>query len=154
MSDPIALRPMTAGEFVGFRAAFIRAWAADLANVEDLDDAQALDDAGTRTDADLPRGVDTPGHHLFTIMAGDRPVGSLWYARDAGGGAFLDEVHIVASERGQGHGRRAIELAEADARARGATRMTLNVYQHNPRAIALYETLGYLTTKRTMSRAL
>lgn len=149
MTGPVALRPMTDDERVAFRAAFVRAWADDLARLDDLDDAAALATATTRTDADLA----APGARLFTIVAGTRAVGSLWMSIDGNHG-FLDEITIDAGARGQGHGRAAIALAEDLARAAGATRMELNVYQHNPRALALYEALGYVTTKRTMRRAL
>lgn len=157
MSDApttIRLRPMTPAEYVGFRAGFIRAWADDLARVDDLDDAQALAEATRRTDADLALGVASPGHHLFTILAGDEAVGSLWFSIDAGGRAFLDEVQVAARERGRGHGRRAIALAEAEARHLGATHIELNVYEHNPRARALYASLGYRATKLTMRKPL
>ena len=154
--DPatIRLRPMTPTELVAFRAGFIRAWADDLAKVEDLTDEQALAEAAARTDADLPLGVASPGHHLFTILADDRAVGSLWFSMHARGRAFLDEVQVMANERGRGHGRQAIELCEAEARRCGATHMELNVYQHNPRALALYQALGYRTTKITMRKSL
>lgn len=157
MSDApatISLRPMTPTEFVGFRDGFIREWADDLAKVEGLSDEQALADAAARTDADLPLGVASPGHHLFTILADGRAVGSLWFSIGPRGRAFLDEVQVVADERGRGHGRQAIALAEAEARRCGATHMELNVYQHNPRAHALYQALGYHTTKLTMRKAL
>jgi GNAT superfamily N-acetyltransferase len=150
----IQLRPMTPDELVTFRAGFIRAWADDLAKVEDLDDARALAEATARTDADLPLGVASLGHHLFTILAGAEAVGSLWFSIDARGRAFLDEVQVAPPERGRGYGRRAIELAEAEARRRGATHIELNVYQHNARARALYEALGYRATKLTMRKTL
>jgi ribosomal protein S18 acetylase RimI-like enzyme len=154
MTPATALRPMTPNEFVGFRARFIQNWAADLATVETLTLADATSQAIARTDADLPRGPATPGHYLFTIVSGARSLGSLWLSLGARGRAFLEEIVIEASERGRGHGRRAIALAEREARARGATHMALNAYKHNPRAIALYESLGYHEIKVTMDKAL
>lgn len=152
--EAVGLRPMTDEEFVRFRASFVQAWAADLAILDDLAPAAALAEAAARTDADLPEGLATAGHHLYTILAGERAVGSVWFSLDARGQAFLDEVTIAADERGRGYGRRALVLVEAMARALGANRMELNVYQHNPRALALYQALGYVTTKQTLRKAL
>ena len=145
-----ALRPMTEAERAAFRASFIAAWAADLGVLEDLDEPAALALATARTDADLA----TPGHRLYTIVAGERAVGSLWLSIGAHGQAFLEEVTVDVAARGCGHGRRAMILAEEVARAAGAQRLDLNVYEHNPRALALYDRLGYTTIKRTMRKLL
>lgn len=150
----VRLRAMTDDELVAYRAAFIRDWAEDLARAEDLPAERALAEATARTDADLPRGTATPGHHLFVILADDEPVGSLWFSIDAGGRAFLDDVTIRPTARGHGHGRRALELFEQEARQRGASQVELHVYHHNPRAIALYEALGYRTTGLKMRKRL
>jgi len=143
---------MTDDEREAFRAGFIAAWAVDLAAIDDLDDAAALALATTRTDADLA----TPGHRLFTIVEGATgpAVGSLWLSVGAHGQAFLEEVTLAPGVRGRGHGRRAMRLAEDLARAAGAQRLDLNVYEHNPRALALYDRLGYQTIKRTMRKLL
>ncbi len=152
--EAVSLRSMTDAEFVGFRDGFIRAWADDLAQLDELAPAAALAEATVRTDADLPEGLATAGHHLCTIVAGERAVGSLWFSLDARGQAFLDEITIAAEERSRGYGRRALALAEDLARRLGATRLELNVYQHNPRALALYQALGYVTTKQTLRKPL
>lgn len=149
----VQLRPMTADEFARFREEFVRAWAEDLAKVEDLDPALALAQAAARTDAELPQGLETPGHRLSTVTADGRAVGSLWLSRE-GGRAFLEEVTIAEAERGRGLGRRAIALAEEAARAEGATQVVLNVYAHNPRAQELYAALGYREVKTTMRKLL
>ena len=150
----IRLRAMAADEFGAYRAAFIRDWAADLEIVDDVTREGALAEAAARTDADLPLGPATPGHHLFVILADHEPVGSVWFSMDAQGRAFLDDVTIHEADRGKGYGRRALELCEQEARQRGATRIELHVYRHNPRAIALYEVAGYQTTGLKMRKLL
>jgi len=145
---------MATEEFAAYREAFIHDWAADLENVDDLTRDGALVEAAARTDADLPLGPATPGHHLFVILADERPVGSLWFSIDAQGRAFLDDVTIREADRGKGYGRRALELCELEARQRGVTRIELHVYRHNPRAIVLYKALGYRTTGLKMRKLL
>jgi ribosomal protein S18 acetylase RimI-like enzyme len=153
-SPLIRLRPMAADEFAPFRAGFIADWALDLAKIDDLSADAAVARATARTDADLPRGTETPGHHLFVILADEAPIGTLWFSMTAEGDAFLDDITVGGAHRGQGHGRIALALAEEEARRRGAARMELHVYRHNPRAIALYEAVGYRTTGLKMRKLL
>ena len=150
----IRLRAMAAEEFAAYRETFIRDWAADLEKVDDLTRAGALAEAAARTDADLPLGPATPGHHIFVILADEEPAGNLWFSIDAQGRAFLDDVTIHEADRGKGYGRRALELCELEARQRGATRIELHVYRHNPRAIVLYKALGYHTIGLKMRKVL
>jgi ribosomal protein S18 acetylase RimI-like enzyme len=145
---------MATDEFVAFRAAFIHDWAVDLAKIGDLTGVEALALAEARTDADLPLGPATSGHHLFVILVNDEPVGSLWFSTDSQGHAFIDDVTIREEHRGKGYGRHALELCELEVRQRGVMRIDLHVYTHNPRAIALYELLGYRTTGLNMRKVL
>jgi len=145
---------MAADEFAVFRAVFVHDWAADLAKIDDLTSDEALAQAEARTDADLPFGAATPGHHLFVILANEEPVGSLWFSIDPRGHAFLDDVTIREEHRGKSYGRRALELCELEVRQRGVKRIELHVYRHNPRAIALYESLGYRTTGIKMKKVI
>lgn len=150
----VTLRPMTEPEFATFRVGFVAAWAADLERIADLAAADALAQADARTTADLPLGLATTGHHLFTIARGDDAVGSLWLSLPGHGRAFLDELVVHSGERGRGYGRAAMALAEREARDRGASHLELHVYQHNPRALALYTALGYQATGVMMRKRL
>ncbi|MEO8704816.1 MAG: GNAT family N-acetyltransferase [Kofleriaceae bacterium] len=149
----VTLRPLLPAEFAGYRASFIRDWAADLVRVEDLSPADAVREATRRTDASLPQGFTTLDHHLYAILSGTDRVGTLWFSV-ADGHAFLDDITIDEAARGQGHGRRALVQLEALARALGLVRIDLHVYRDNPRAIALYEQLGYRTTGLKMRKSL
>jgi len=149
MTEPqpdLHLRPMRADELAAFRESFIRDWAADLARIDDVPAAEALRQAAQRTDAELSAGVATRGHHLFVLVAGDEAVGTAWLSVTATGEAFLDDLTVHAPHRGQGYGKRALELLEQHARALGLRCIDLHVYAHNPRALALYQRQGYQTT--------
>ncbi len=47
-----------------------------------------------------------------------------------------------------------MELAEAEARLRGATELGLNVFGHNQVARQLYESMGYTATSIQMKKNL
>ncbi len=147
------LRPMTQAEYGPFREAFVRDWAVDLARGEELSLPDATAQATQRTDAELTEGPATKNHFLFLLLEGDQQVGTLWFSVE-GDRAFLDDVAIAPAFRGQGHGEAAMALLEQEAKARGCAHVTLNVYRHNPAALALYEKVGYATTKQTMRKKL
>lgn len=153
MPPDITLRPLRHDELADYRDSFILDWSADLARVEDLSLEDARTEATRRTDASLPNGIATEGHHLFAILSGADRIGTVWFSV-ADGHAFLDDITIAESARGHGHGRRAMVLLEAEVQALGLDRIDLHVYRDNPRAIALYEQLGYRTTGLKMRKVL
>ena len=56
---------------------------------------------------------------------------------------FVFDVEIDEAHRGRGLGREAMRLAEEWTRARGGTRVGLNVFGPNTVARTLYDSLGY-----------
>lgn len=95
----------------------------------------------------LPQGLRTPGHFHFVVEhEHDGPVGVLWLGeidRGQGSVAFVFDVEIRSEHRGKGYGRRAMELAEEEARKLGRGRLELNVFGGNEVARGLYRSLGY-----------
>lgn len=147
----VALRPMQPDELEVFRATFIEDWAHDLSRVEDLPIDSSRAEAARRTNADLHGVFESDDHHLYTIVAGGDTVGTLWFTV-ANGRAFLDDITVAEAHRGNGYGRRALELMHLELRRLGARLVQLNVYAHNPRARALYEALGYEVTGLKMTK--
>ncbi|MCC6796959.1 MAG: GNAT family N-acetyltransferase [Candidatus Hydrogenedentes bacterium] len=105
-------------------------------------------DAAAARDA-LFNLVNKPERGIVWLMKdGDVPVGyavvTFGYSLEFRGvDAFLDELYISASHRGQGLGRRAIELAEEHCRARGVQSLHLEVERSNTDAQAVYRKLGF-----------
>ena len=56
----------------------------------------------------------------------------------------IKRIYLLSGFHGAGVGRSLVELAIADARARGAQRMLLGVYAGNERAIGFYRRLGFV----------
>ena len=73
---------------------------------------------------------------------GEESIGLVMVAR-RGEEAWIGGVGVVPGRRGGGVGRRLMEAAAAEARARGVTRLWLEVLVQNAPAIRLYEQLGY-----------
>jgi GNAT superfamily N-acetyltransferase len=55
----------------------------------------------------------------------------------------VHDMTVLADHRGQGIGKALLGAVEAEARARGACKITLEVLSGNARAKALYASLGY-----------
>lgn len=93
--------------------------------------------------------VNKPEHGIVWLMKdSELPVGyavvTFGYSLEFRGvDAFLDELYISESHRGQGLGRRAIELAEEHCRARGVQALHLEVERSNMDAQAVYRKVGF-----------
>jgi len=83
------------------------------------------------------------------LLGGEPPVGvcqvryrpSLWTAGDC----WLEDIFVEDAARGSGLGRALVEASFERARARGCSRIELDVNEANPAALALYESLGFST---------
>lgn len=56
---------------------------------------------------------------------------------------FLSKLYIRASQRGKGHGRKAVEFIEELAREKGLGKITLTVNKNNTDTIKAYEKFGF-----------
>ncbi|MDX1516984.1 MAG: GNAT family N-acetyltransferase [Woeseiaceae bacterium] len=64
--------------------------------------------------------------------------------------AFVDELYLDAAVRGQGLGRRLLDVATAYCRDAGVSAMHLEVETHRQAAMKLYEQAGFETHDRVL----
>lgn len=84
------------------------------------------------------------------ILVGEPPIGfcqvryrlSVWTGTED---AWIEDVYVDESARGNGYGRMLCEAAIQSAVGRGCKRIQLDVNQDNKAAIALYESLNFVT---------
>jgi GNAT superfamily N-acetyltransferase len=150
---------MTPAEFDAYIASAVPAYADDLLRNTAIPWAEA-DRLARRTLEDvLPHGRETSDHRFLVATdeaTGDR-VGILWLAVQRRAGAPVLWIYdIVVDEplRGHGYGRALMTQVEELAVADGILRIELNVFGDNPRARALYASLGYTEMSRQMYKAL
>lgn len=96
----------------------------------------------------LPRGVNTPNHHLLDIVddGTGEIVGTLWYAEKRADGpphAYVYDIQILDEHRRRGCACAAFARLEERVREAGLGSIRLNVYGHNDAARSLYEKLGF-----------
>ena len=106
----------------------------------------------------LPDGLKSKDSFLFSMKKDDgTTAGYLWLSiRDTAGSrkAFIYDIIVEEHHRGQGLGRKAMLLAEKEAKIRGLREIGLHVFGFNEPAIRLYQSLGYHTTDLVMSKTL
>jgi ribosomal protein S18 acetylase RimI-like enzyme len=128
----------------------------------------------TATDADPIRDLVTAAYEGYIPLLGRTPIPMLadydeavrvhevWVLDDGRDGVigvieliphpdhlYLENVAIAPSHQGAGLGRQLLQLAEAEARARGLTELRLLTNERYASNIAMYERYGYVETHRT-----
>ena len=160
----VRLIPLRDADFPAYRDYFIEDYALDLASNHGM----ALPDARRQADASLqqllPQGVATPGHHLLALVPEDgsgasntpgEPLGYLWHAIDcAAHTTFIYDFYVAPPHRGQGFGKAAMAALEAQLLPLGIHQIKLRVAHDNPRALALYQELGFTSTGYNMAKHL
>ena len=122
------------------------------------------EDAAERSEKEyaslLPKGVETEGHHLFTIrdVATGRKVGMIWFGNSGAGdeidGAWIWDFLIYEEERGKGFGKEALKELDRILLGLGQKKISLQVFGHNEVAIHIYNASGYKVTNLVMSKNL
>jgi ribosomal protein S18 acetylase RimI-like enzyme len=153
----LRLRPATQEEFDDWLPRQEAGYAEHIMASGQMPPEAAREKARRDTRRSFSAGLDTPGQVVFRVIAKDVPVGWLWLAvpgPDDPAMAWVYNVSVDEAFRGRGYGRKAMLLAEDEARARGMTSIGLNVHGSNKVAISLYDSLGYAVTAQQMKKPL
>jgi RimJ/RimL family protein N-acetyltransferase len=152
----VRLVPMTPERFVTWQAYSVAAYADE--NVKS--GRWSEDEALSRSEADfqglLPRGLETPGHRLWSVVdSADEEVGILWIATDRRPShAFIYDIEMNPDRRGEGLGTATLLAFEEWCRENGITSIGLHVFGHNEGAWRLYKRMGYVETNVNMEKRL
>jgi len=101
----------------------------------------------------LPDGLATRDMLISVLEYEGNPVGTLWLSLPPQT-AFVVGVEVHAEQRGRGHGRTLMLLAEAQATEAGKDRIALHVFAGGTPAERLYASLGYETTQYHLHKTL
>ena len=155
----VALRPMTAGEFRRYLRVAVPGYARAHIRAGDVDPKRALKKARAEYAELLPKGVTTPGHHLYAITLAEagKAIGMLWFdlkQRHGKRKAFIFDFALDKAQRGKGLGRQALAALEQQAKVLGAVAIGLHVFGDNAAARALYEKCGFRYSSMHMTKDL
>ncbi|MET9217206.1 GNAT family N-acetyltransferase [Streptomyces sp. NPDC003300] len=150
-------RPLTAAEYGPWRAHSAEEFIASLVD-RGMPREQAAAREAAAFDHVLPRGRDTPGAALYALAHDGVTVGRvalrLYDEADRAAPAWVLAVEVDTAHRGRGHGRTLMLAAENACREAGAPAVALDVFAGNAPALRLYESLGYGTTVRHLTKPL
>ena len=155
---PASLRPLTDEETSEFIAWQLEHYVEErVRSGERPDSARWI--ASEQSRVLFPEGVPADGHLLFRVLDDEgTAVGMLWIGPQQPARQpdvfWVFYVQVEEGHRGEGYGRLAMELAETEARSRGASELGLNVFGHNQVARHLYESMGYTATSINMKKTL
>jgi ribosomal protein S18 acetylase RimI-like enzyme len=71
----------------------------------------------------------------------------------AAGSYYINVIAVFPDYRGRGLGTRLLDIARAEARARGLTQLSLAVFEENAGAVRLYERIGFAIAARAPAPA-
>lgn len=152
------LVPMTEAEFATYLARAVRDYADAHLRAGDVLPEEALERAQKDYAELLPDGLRSKDDFLFTLSHDTLgAIGMVWFElrqRGSAKSAFIYDFMVREDLRGQGYGRRALELLELKLREFGADRIGLHVFGYNHAARALYEKMGYEITGMGMIKRL
>ncbi|KPI28051.1 GCN5-related N-acetyltransferase [Actinobacteria bacterium OK074] len=101
----------------------------------------------------LPDGLATENTLISVLEDEGTRVGTLWLGLWPHT-AWVLNVEVGAGQRGRGHGRTLMLLAETQTMEGGKDRIGLHVFADNTPAERLYESLGYETTAYNLAKEL
>jgi ribosomal protein S18 acetylase RimI-like enzyme len=152
---PLSLRPMSSAELPDYIARLEVEYAAELHQSTGISLAAAQAESRQSTIDSFPDGQIAENEHVWVAedATGDR-VGVLWLAHREPGTpkehAWIYDIEVDESRRGEGWGRRLLDLAEQETLALGLTSLRLNVFGQNSVARELYRTQGFAESRVTM----
>jgi ribosomal protein S18 acetylase RimI-like enzyme len=116
--------------------------------------AQFLRDYGS----EVRKALNNPCEALYVLSDEERVCGFLWVSLI---GTMVDpcvgyirNIYVSPDLRGQGWGRKLLQVAEDWCRSQGVDRITLDASCCNERAVSLYQRNGYETARLRMEKRL
>ncbi len=153
-SFAVTLRPMSEAEFEIFLEESCSDYARESPHYRHLpySSARPLVDVEFRTRL-LPSGLRTPGHHLFTLLSGETPIGAIHLGESSTDdqASFVWNFKLREAHRGKHLAEPALREAIAYSEKIGRGRIGLNVFSTNAAAIHLYRKIGFVVTQFNMT---
>jgi len=148
---------MTQPEFEAFLARAIPEYAENNVRAGYWSVSESLEKSREVYDRNLPQGIETENHFLYTVHEGGDAVGMVWMRVDLKSptkSGFIFELYVDEKFRGRGYGKQAMLLIEEKARELGLKSMGLHVFAVNAVARNLYESVGYEVSSLNMIKKL
>ncbi|MBY0098377.1 GNAT family N-acetyltransferase [Mesobacillus maritimus] len=142
----IVLKKMSEQEFTTYFEDKVVRYSEVLAeNAHEVSSEDPLSKARKQLNHLLPKGIETPNHHLFNIYKDQNQlIGFIWVkVEKEKKSAFLYEIYLFEKDRGKGLGTNVMNTVEKWLAQEGVFYFKLHVFGTNDGARRLYEELGF-----------
>ncbi len=147
------LRPMNAYEFEHYVKDAVKEYASELTKSGSCQEKDSLSISQKTFTSLLPDGIESKDQFLYHIInETDAVIGMIWFGLRPNNEGFICDFSIHENFRGQGFGKKAMELVELEAKKLKIKSLKLHVFGHNIAAISLYKKLGYEIYSMNMSK--
>lgn len=159
----IQLRPLRPDEFKDYNDYFVNDYGAELHSNYGTPALDAKRRAQVELDDAFPDGVAVANHALMAIdcatqhdsQAAPKRVGFLWYELNLSERrCFIMDIYIAPAHRSAGFGSEAMHALEKILIPLNIDSLQLRVAHDNPRALALYQRLGFNITGINLAKHL
>ena len=101
----------------------------------------------SRSEAMLLKTIPQRADDILVVEVDGQIIAFLWTEMNEDH-LSIEEIHVIASARGRGVGRRLLEESERQARDRGVAELQLTVFKESP-AVTFYQRAGYTIAGET-----
>jgi len=146
---------MSPERYVSWNARLITEFAKEKVDSGNWPAEGALERSASENAADLPQGLDTPGHDIFVALSDGEEVGVLWLFTDPALSVpttMIYDIEIAEAHRGKGLGRELLTAAEEWCADHSVGVLKLHVFANNTAAVSLYESAGFEATNINMAK--
>ncbi|WP_165449586.1 GNAT family N-acetyltransferase [Krasilnikovia cinnamomea] len=131
-------------------------YSGDLQRERGMTESDAAAEALRQMKVVLPEGFDSDKMILRSACVDSNVVGWVWASLPGAPGrpemAWLHNIEVDPDYRSNGYGRAILLAIEEELSQLRVTRLGLNVFGQNKRAIRLYESLGYRVMSQQMAK--
>jgi ribosomal protein S18 acetylase RimI-like enzyme len=149
------MQKMTETDFTAFRELTKAEYAKERSIELGIPLAEALAKAEEEVLRLLPKGMETPDHFFFDLVADGSKAGYLWFGvREASGKKriFIFDISVSETFRGKGFSKFMLNWLETETRKMGLKEISLHVLGRNKVARNLYESSGFEPTSIYMAK--
>lgn len=153
----IELRPMTKEDYDFWSLRSRMNYAQSKMKSYGMPREEAVKAANAEFERHLPEGKESKDNFLYAAHAENSRVGFLWLqvrGQNSRRFAYVCDIVVEPDQRGKGYGKEIMIAAEEAAKQMGLAKVGLHVFGNNEPAIALYRSLGYVTTDLNMEKSL
>lgn len=153
----MVLRPMSQEEFDQYMHGMLPQYADEKQKSIQCSPEEARKIAEAEIKGLLPQGLTSENHYFYCLVEEgvERMMGYLWLQlmiKPTRKTVFICDFSIMEEYRGQGYGKQAMQALDEEVRRLGAGKISLHVFAHNERAIALYQKMGFEFTNHYMAK--